>query len=88
MLTNINCETISQINDQQLRNLCVNLKELRRRSGMALEVLAEQASVPIPALFELEDGMVTDSVTIDQLARLSRFYGLHISDLFRMPPLK
>lgn len=84
-ITNENCKPISEINDRLLLNLCENVKELRSKSGLAVETLGEKTGVPAAILKELENGVVSDGFTAEHLVGICRFFGLGLSEIFLKP---
>jgi transcriptional regulator with XRE-family HTH domain len=75
-------QSIYEINEEQMKNLCRRVREKRLARGISLEELALGTGVSCAILQEIEEGNITDVVTVEQLQCLSGFFSVPIWKLF------
>lgn len=76
---------ISEQNNRHLQAMCRNIRVLRTERGITVQEASAAAGIPAKLLQQLENGLLTDEMTVDILFSLAVCFGIKPHEFFDPP---
>lgn len=77
--------SISEQNNRYLQAMCRNIRALRTERGITVQEASAVAGIPAKLLCQLENGVLTDEMTVDILFALADYFKIKLHEFFDPP---